>query len=153
MNKHILVPLSAAVLMFSSTAHAARSYVGTWAGIYPDSASVGNADCQLCHAASEQDLNPYGEALCSSNAGNISSRIQDVEAANSDADPTGSDNITEISASTQPGWTPGNVNPTYSRGNCNSTGNVESPPTFIADLLDPALGNQVPTADANGKLA
>ena len=150
MKKYPLIPLSVAVLMVSSAAHSASEYINTWNNIYPGSASADNSSCQLCHAASTQNLNAYGEAICSSNAGNISNRIAAVTGSNSDADPTGASDITEINADTQPGWTPGNVNPTYSRGNCNSTGNVESPPTFIAGLLDPALGNQLPTADANG---
>ena len=144
--------LSLMAVLSAPVVHAASNYVSTWNGIYPGSASADNASCQLCHAASTGDLNPYGEALCSSNAGNISSRIQAVESVNSDNDPTGSDNKTEIDASTQPGWTPGNVNPTYNRGNCNSTGNVEAPPTSIAGNLDPepVAGNQPPVADANG---
>lgn len=141
---------SLGTLLSAPLVHAASSYVGTWNGIYPGSGSADNADCQLCHAASTQNLNPYGEAICSSNAGNISNRIQAVEAINSDTDPTGSDNLTEIIASTQPGWTPGNVNPTYNRGNCNATGNVEAPPTSIAGDMDPVAGNQPPVADANG---
>ena len=142
--------LSLMALLSAPVAHAAGSYVGTWNGIYPGSSSADNASCQLCHAASTQNLNPYGEAICSSNAGNISNRIQAVESANSDADPTASNNLTEINADTQPGWTPGNVNPTYSRGNCNPTGNVEAPPTFIPGNLDPVAANQPPVADANG---
>lgn len=150
MKKHTLVPLSVAVLMFSSTAHSLSSYLTSWANLNPNSASADNASCQLCHAASTQNLNPYGEAICSSNAGSIANRIQAVTAVNSDMDPTGADNIAEINANTQPGWTPGNVNPTYLRGNCSPTGNVESPPTSILGLLDPPAGNQPPLADANG---
>ena len=150
MKNLILFTLSAAVLMFSSAVQSKNEYLLTWGGIYPGSTSDNNASCQLCHAASTQNLNPYGEALCSSNAVSITNRIQAVEAVDSDADPTGSDNITEINANTQPGWTPGNVNPTYSRGNCNPTGLVEAPPTFIPGDLDPAIDNQPPVADANG---
>lgn len=139
----------------ASPAFAASSYLNTWAGLYPGSTSD-NASCQLCHAASTQNLNPYGQAICASNAGSISNRIQAVTGTNSDADPTGADNLTEINANTQPGWTPGNVNPTYSRGTCNATGLVESPPTFIAGNLDPAGGgntNVPPVANANGPYA
>jgi PKD repeat protein len=142
--------LSIMALMSATAAHAQGSYVGTWSSLNLASSSDDNAGCQLCHAASTQLLNPYGEAICSSNAGSISNRIRAVESANSDADPTGSDNLTEINASTQPGWTTGNVNPTYDRGNCNPTGLVEAPPTFISGDLDPVAGNQPPLADANG---
>ena len=137
------------IFMSTSLAHAASSYINTWQGIYPGSSSASNGGCQLCHASSTQNLNPYGQAICASNAGSVSNRIQAVAGMNSDADPTGSDNLTEINANTQPGWTPGNVNPTYSRGNCNPTGLVESPPTFIA-ALDPEIGNIPPIANANG---
>jgi hypothetical protein len=143
-----------AALGMAPLAYAQNGYVGTWNGLYPDSNSLANADqvangdCRLCHAASTQNLNPYGAAICSSNAGGgISGRIQDVEGLNSDADPTGSDNITEIDASTQPGWTLGNVNPIYFRGNCQPTGNTEAAPTYIIGLLDPAGGNSVPVAN------
>ena len=142
--------LSLAALLSATVAHAQGSYLNTWAGIYPSSTADDNADCQLCHASSTQQLNAYGAAICSSGAGSIGNGIQAVESANSDADPTNASNITEINADTQPGWTPGNVNPTFSRNNCNSTGLVEAPPGFITGDLDPAPGNQSPVADANG---
>jgi hypothetical protein len=116
--------------------------------MYPASTSD-DASCQLCHAASTQNLNSYGESLCSSNAGSIANRILAVEAVDSDADPTGSSNITESNASTQPGWTPGNVNPTYSRGNCSPTGLTEAPPTFIPGDLDPVLAGNTPPIAAD----
>jgi len=114
------------VFIPTSPAHAANSYLTTWGNVYPNSTTDDIATCQVCHAASLQNLNPYGHAICVSTAGSINNRIQSVELINSDADPTGSSNIAEINANTQPGWTPGNVNPTYSRANCNSTGVVES---------------------------
>jgi PKD repeat protein len=141
---------SLGALLSAPLVHAKGSYVSTWSAMYPSSMSEDNSSCQLCHAASTQDLNSYGEALCSSNAGDISNRIAAVEAIDSDMDPTGASNITETNASTQPGWTSGNVNPTYSRGDCAATGLVEAPPTFIPGNIDPATGNQSPVADANG---
>lgn len=133
----------------ASAVHAQSSYLSTWGSTYPGSTSDNAASCQLCHAASTQNLNPYGHEICISSAGSISNRILSVQSINSDADPTGADNITEINASTQPGWTPGNVNPTYSRGNCNATGLVETPP-LISGALDPVSTNQPPVANANG---
>ena len=141
-----LLPLAAlGLLMATPFAHAASSYLNTWSNLYPGSTSDNNASCQICHAASTQNLNPYGKSFCDQ-GGSTSARIQAIENMNSDADPTGATNITEINASTQPGWTTGNVNPIYSRGNCNATGNVESPPGGIA-ALDPApAGNTAPVA-------
>jgi len=140
----LLGTLSLAVLILAPVVQASTSYLPTWAGVYPSSFSDDNARCRLCHAASTQNLNPYGEALCSSNAGNISNRILAVEAVDSDTDPTGSSNITESNASTQPGWTPGGVNPTYSSSNCSPTGLVEAPSEFISGSMDPAIINQFP---------
>lgn len=145
----LLLPLLIALIP-TSLVNAQSSYLSTWANTYPGSTSDNAASCQLCHAASTQNLNPYGHEICISGAGSISNRILSVQSINSDADPTGADNITEINASTQPGWTPGNVNPTYSRGNCNATGVVESPPAFIAGNLDPVSANIPPVANANG---
>jgi PKD repeat protein len=142
--------LAILVLLSASAAQASESFNDIWAGIYTTSPSVANGDCKLCHAASNGNLNSYGKALCSSNAGNISSRILDVETPDSDLDPLGASNLAEINAGTQPGWTPGNVNPIYSRSTCNPTGLTEAPPTYIAGSLDPAAGNLPPLADANG---
>jgi len=145
-----LVPLIPAALLYSTTALSQSGFVSTWAGLYPGSTSGDDGSCQLCHASSTQNLNAYGAAICSSGAGSISNRILDVEGLDSDADPTGSNNFTEIDANSQPGWTPGGSNLIFSRGNCAATGTVESPPSFIGGLLDPAAANQPPVADANG---
>lgn len=141
--------VSLLTLASSPTALASSSFINSWEAVYPGSGSANNASCQLCHANSTQQLNPYGAAICNASGG-ISSRIQSVANANSDADPTGASNLAEAGASTQPGWTPGNVNPTYSRSNCQPSGNVESPPGFIAGNLDPAAGNQTPAASPGG---
>lgn len=134
------------LLLSAPFAHAASSYVGTWNGLYPNSTTADNADCQTCHAASTQNLNPYGEAICSSSAGNITDRILDAENADSDGDPTGSNNITEIDASTQPGWTTTAV-ATYARGNCLPTGNTENAPAGIGELDPTLVGNAPPIAN------
>ena len=129
----LLMPLLAAALMAAApSVHAQRSYPGTWGGIYPASQSDNNAACALCHVdISGGDLNPYGVDIQDSSAGNISARIVDVEGEDSDNDPTGSDNITEINANTQPGWTADTVIPD------------------IDGDADPVV-NQAPIADANG---
>jgi len=150
MKGNILVPFIPAVLLFSTAVQSQSSYLSTWGSIYPDSTSESDGSCQLCHTASTLTLNFYGQAICSSNASSISDKIMAVEGLDSDSDPTGSDNITEINANTQPGWTPGGVNLTYSRSTCAATGNVEFPPSFIPAPLDPPADNQPPVADANG---
>lgn len=149
MNKFIAVTVSIAVMMFSSAAYSSYTYFNIWNSMYPSSSSADNAGCQLCHASSTTYLNSYGEALCSSGAGYISNRILAVESADSDMDPTGSSNITEINNSTQPGWTPGNVNPVYYRDTCSPVGIVEAEPAIAANM-DPDPVNQPPVANASG---
>ena len=129
----LLMPLLAASLMAAApSVHAQRSYLGTWSGIYPASLSDNNAACALCHNdISGGGLNPYGVDIEDSGAGSITARIVDVEGDDSDSDPTGSDNITEINANTQPGWTTATVIPD------------------IKGDADPVT-NQAPIADANG---
>ena len=142
-RRRIVLSLLASVgLLFitMSVAQAASSYLTTWQGLYPNSLSDDNAGtqgCQLCHASSTQNLNPYGKAFCDQ-AGSTTARIQAVEAANSDLDPTSSSNLTEINASAQPGWTITAV-PTYARGNCSATGSTETAAQAgVSGLLDPA---------------
>ncbi len=143
-----LTAISFAAFLPVSQAHAMSSYLNTWNGIYPGSSSGNNASCQLCHGTSTGNLNAYGAAICAA-GGNITARIQAVHNPNSDQDPTGASNITEINASTQPGWTPGNVNPLFNFS-CNATGTVTSPPGSISGQLDPPLANLPPVANPNG---
>ena len=126
-------------LMVASATHAAFSYLGTWSSLYPASASDNVASCQICHAASTQNLNPYGRDFCLE-GGSTAERIQAIEGQDSDGDPTGSDNLTEIDANAQPGWTTAAV-ATYARGNCQPTGNTETAP--FAGLLDPAPADEI----------
>ena len=114
-------------------AHAASEYLDTWDSLYPASSTDNVAGCQTCHAASTQNLNPYGRDFCLQ-SGTTGERILAIENDDSDTDPTGSDNITEIDANAQPGWTTAAV-PTYARGNCQPTGNTETAP--FSGLLDP----------------
>ena len=138
------------LLLSAPLAHAESGYLNTWINIYPNSqtdegAGTGDERCKICHAASNQNLNPYGKACCDQ-GGNTAARLQAIENADSDADPTGSNNITEINAGTQMGWTTAAVQ-TYSRGNCNATGNVETAPSSVIGLLDPPPGNRPPVAN------
>ena len=94
---------------------------------------IDNAQCALCHnsTTSGSSNNSYGAAIASSGAGTICNRIVDVENLDSDTDPTASDNLTEINANAQPGWT-------------------GTAPTGVVGDLDPVVGNLPPIADANG---
>ena len=101
---------SALVLLAAGTAEATGGIAGTWRTIYPGSASESNASCQLCHAtAGGSNFNTYGWAIKQGidSGSSRTAAIQTVEGVDSDSDPTGSDNATEISADTQPGWTSG----------------------------------------------
>ena len=131
-NRLLMSLLGAALMTAAPLIQAERSYVGTWGSIYPASSSEDNANCALCHNSysSGSGFNPYGSAIESSTAGSISARIVDVEDVDSDSDPTTSDNITEINANAQPGWT-------------------GTAPSGVVGDLDPA-GNLPPVADANG---
>ena len=131
-NRLLRLVLAASLMAAAPSVQAKTSYLGTWGGIYPASLSDNNAACALCHTdISGGSLNPYGVDIRDSDAGAITNRIDDVEGEDSDSDPTGSDNITEINANTQPGWTTA---------------------TMIPDIVgdaDPVV-NQAPTADAGG---
>ncbi|MCU7843865.1 MAG: hypothetical protein KZQ93_08510 [Candidatus Thiodiazotropha sp. (ex Monitilora ramsayi)] len=143
----LYLPLLPMLLIAAPAAHAASSYINAWSSLYPASSSEDLVTCKICHAASNQNLNPYGKAVCDE-GGTIQQRIQAVEAFNSDGDPTGSNNLTEIEAGTQMGWTDAAV-PTYNRGDCSPTGQTELPSGLVAFFgnLDPSV---VPEVCDNG---
>ena len=140
---------SLGTLLLVQPVFAVPGYLTDFDNAYSGSTSNDNASCQLCHGSSTQNLNAYGAAICAQ-GGSISSRLAAVESQDSDNDPTGSNNLAEINASTQPGWTPGNVNALFDRGTCSAIGSTEAPPATIMGDLDPSAGNQPPVADANG---
>lgn len=118
--------------IISSQIHSKSLYTSAWNALYPSSSSGSNAQCALCHSSTTGGgLNDYGLDMWLSTAGTISSRIVDIEGLNSDSDPTSSDNLAEINANSQPGWT-------------------GWAPAGVAGDLDPATTNQPPTADAGG---
>ena len=127
-------------LLSAPPAHASGALLTIFNSLYPVSVSDNNANCQLCHGSSTEDLNSYGRAICLG-SGSIDARIQAVEGQDSDTDPTGSDNITEINTGTQPGWTPGNINALFNRDDCSPTSTTEAPPASIVGDLDPTLVN------------
>ncbi|MFZ1866204.1 MAG: right-handed parallel beta-helix repeat-containing protein, partial [Polyangiales bacterium] len=141
MRTSVFAMLRALGLLFAGTAfavlfvrapHAAafNGILSDWQDFYnPPSASGDSADCQLCHIESNggEPFNAYGWALLLALEDPDSCDIDDppdnlvsnveaflcVEVDNSDSDATGSDNLTEIEASTQPGWTEDNLNTYY----------------------------------------
>jgi len=122
-------------------------YVLDWKALYPTSQSDDNVlngtgtTCQLCHEKTTGDVgwNEYGQRIRQFILGGNSApnAIKLSEPFNSDGDPTGSPNIAEIMADTQPGWTPGPNNTIY--GLFSSTPN-QLPPPNIAGSLDPGAG-------------
>ena len=143
-----------AALLSAPSAHASSGYVNTWGNLHPGSASENNASCQLCHGSpGTANLNPYGAQIASScgNTGNITQRINAADARNlnSDNDPTGSTDIQEANASTQPGWTTAGPSPVVTRGGCNPAGNNTAPAGI--GQLDPAAPpvNTPPVANPN----
>jgi len=104
--------LGAGVLITAPQAHAKSTFISTWDSLYRDSSSLTNATpdgCQLCHAtASGSGRNDYGADLdIAMVTMSLSDALQSIEGLDSDSDPTGSSNIVEIDADTQPGWAVG----------------------------------------------
>ena len=115
------------LLAISSVAYATSTRLNEFRSLYPNSQSDENASCALCHMdINTSQFNPYGAAVRANG-------FSGAENLNSDNDPTGSTNIVEINASTQPGW----------------TGNA---PSIVTGDLDPTVVvvNQPPTADPGG---
>ena len=127
--------LSAGALITAPSAHARSAFVSPWLSQYPASDSLNNATpdgCQLCHStASGSGRNAYGADLDSVMPSNPSTSeliaaLTAIEGDDSDSDPTGSSNIVEIDADTQPGWTVGD-NPSGVIGDLDPT-------TPVADI-------------------
>ena len=109
---------------------------GAFSNVYPDSQSEVNAGCKICHAASNLQLNPYGKAICDTTAATLGERITSAAVENADSDGNGDNNIYEINASAQPGWTATAV-PTYNTSDCSATGLTETVPVTVTGDLDP----------------
>ena len=122
-------------------------YVLDWKALYPTSQSMNNVlvgtatTCQLCHEKTTGDVgwNEYGQRirLFILGGNTAPNAIKLSEPFNSDSDPTGSPNIAEITADTQPGWTPGPNNTIYFP--FSNTPN-QLPPAAILGSLDPGGG-------------
>jgi hypothetical protein len=108
------------------------SYGSNWATAYPNSTSYANASCQLCHGSSTSTLNGYGNAV--RQAGTSVAAIQSIGNQNSDGDAGGSNNLAEINANAQPGWTSG-INTVYTTAGANA--GTATAPLAASVLLDP----------------
>ena len=147
--------VTAGLLVAVSPAQAKKSFVEPWQATYPNS-TTDNADCNLCHGTSDGNLNAYGKALCDAFGGSVPADIvpdlRDIEALDSDLDPTVSSNIVEIEANAQPGWTEGAVNQLYAADGCAAVGSPISVPGNVPPPYDPpAYGD--PVALAGGPYA
>jgi len=123
--------LGASALITAPSAHARSTFISTWDSLYPASSSLSNATpdgCQLCHAtAAGVGRNAYGADLDVAIVTlGLSDALLDIEGYDSDSDPTGSSNLVEINADTQPGWAEGD-NPSSVIGNLDPT-------TPVADI-------------------
>ncbi|MEN8168112.1 MAG: PKD domain-containing protein [Pseudomonadota bacterium] len=136
------VLIGAGALLAAPGAQALNGYLSDWQNQYPGSTSD-NASCQLCHGSSTGTLNAYGADLCLASLDFVSIELDD-----SDLDPTGSDNLAEIEADAQPGWTDG-LNPLYDTGNCSQQVASANVPDNVPTPYDPVSGTD-PIADANG---
>lgn len=98
--------LGAGVLLAAPNAVGRDFYDTTWDTLYPGSLSDDNARCALCHGSttSGSTFNAYGSAIKYAPGSSLAARIAAVEGVNSDKDPSGSSNLAEIQANTQPGW-------------------------------------------------
>lgn len=110
------------VLVHPNPSAANSTILMQWQNLYPTSASANNAaasainNCALCHSNTTTPLwNAYGFALRQNKVGGLvtTASFISVQGFNSDGDSTGSTNLQEIQASTQPGWTSGNNNTIY----------------------------------------
>ena len=129
-----LSPISAllllASLMATAPAAAREEALNDWENRYRDSAvSARNANCLLCHLspAGGSPWNAYGwdvhNALTDPACGELNAEgkvgnpaaFACVEPKDSDQGPGKTDNLTEIRAGSQPGWTPGANNAIWSR--------------------------------------
>lgn len=122
------IAATAVLLVGSQYAAAFPQFFIDWQDLYgQDSNSAMNSGCQLCHANKNggSPWNDYGfdlilaleQMACDANAdGSVTSTeaFRCVEFFNSDNDTGESDNLAEILASTQPGWSNGDCNTLYS---------------------------------------
>ncbi|HTM07865.1 MAG TPA: Ig-like domain-containing protein [Verrucomicrobiae bacterium] len=149
---------AAVILVLALAVHANRAmalstYFNSWKTIYPSSQSATNASCNLCHSAGGgTDLNGYGKdfATAAGSATSIAAALHAIESLNSDGDPAGASNLTEINAGAQPGWTPGAHNTLYDLFSLAPVSTNQNPPTITGNLDPPTTTNHAPVLGAIG---
>ena len=119
--------VGAGALLAPPSAHALRQFVTLFQLQYPTSQTDDNTTdgCPVCHGEDPNPFfNPYAldwwGAATGTTTEELLAAFVAIEGDDSDNDPTGSDNITEINAGTQPGWAEGDN------------------PAGVTGLLDPA---------------
>ncbi|MFK8014145.1 MAG: nitrous oxide reductase family maturation protein NosD [Gammaproteobacteria bacterium] len=152
-----LAAATATLALFFSSQHAVAfpQFFIDWQALYGDeSNSAMNSGCQLCHGNVNggSPWNDYGfdlilaleQSACDVNADGFVSSVeafQCVEFFNSDSDTSESDNLTEILASAQPGWSIGECNTLHSSV---STMPGQPAPSINGDIdlpgTDPRIG-------------
>jgi glucose/arabinose dehydrogenase len=141
--KRVFFP--ALFLVYSQTVMAYPGFLQQFNADYPVS-STGQASCATCHAIANggPPWNAYGRDVSANGGsvganGNVSAALAAVASLNSDN--VGGDNLTEIQASTQPGWceplTAGCNNQVYNADGSNAGGGI--PPAGMA--LDDGTGS------------
>ncbi len=154
-----LAPLLFALgVIATGPALALESSLNDWETRYRDtSGAAKNANCLLCHLspAGGSPWNAYGwdihNALVDPSCGVPGSdgkvsnleAFECVELKDSDADPDNTNNLAEIRAAAQPGWTPGLNNAIWSR--TGSATEDQAPPDQIGPL-DPGGNEPLPAA-------
>lgn len=136
---------------------AREAALNDWETHYSSNPASGkNANCQLCHRspAGDNPWNAYGwdihKALIDPSCGvpGPDGKVSNVEAfacvemKNSDGDRNKTNNLSEINAGSQPGWTPGLNNAIWSRTGSATEGQL--PPNEIGPL-DPGGKEALPT--------
>ena len=135
-----------ATLFWSGSAIAVDSYLTSFQNQYPTSTtgttawSSSSGRCNVCHSSGGgTPLNSYGAAWAIRlNAGRtVTQAFIDIEGDNSDGSSV--NNISEITANAQPGWSPGATNTLY---DLFSPGTAilfnQDPPTSLVGDVDPA---------------
>jgi mono/diheme cytochrome c family protein len=141
------------IILLTLTAQGAvarPSILAAWQSAYPASDSD-LVNCQLCHqnTSGGNPWNAYGWNIrqgIQNNGLAASASIAAVEAINSDASVvSASNNLEEIVASTQPGWTAGAANTIYFKDG--STLTSQTAPSLVT-ALDPPETATVPISSA-----
>ena len=141
--------LALTAALYAPLAHAWPACTGLFTAAYPDSQTEDEGACQTCHQSSTGggNFNGYGQDLLGNGAAGVGGACTSADIAGAftavelfDSDGEGTSNIDEINAHAQPGWC------VESQGS--SCTNPGVPPAGI--LLDPAVANAAPVADAGG---